>query len=839
MATLLDYLHRGGVVAHYWTPNTEDYYTTDEGEQIERKHSIWFPVEKRPAVPAGWMTRNVYFCVHPCASVPDKTKSGTRANPKYTKSRLSHVSVVNCFFGEFDAKHYDGKDAILAHLKTLPIYPSVIVDSGGGFHCYWLLDEPHQITEDNRTTIKEIQYAWVDLVGSDNDAKDLARVLRVPGTKNLKPAYGPDFPTVTILHEDYSAVYQFSQFDELTKEARSKPEKTNTYTGESSFTDDITTAARCLKALAAHRRDNYGSWVEVGMSLTQLGAAGLQMWEEWSQSSSKYETGECGRKWRTFEADANGLGLGSLVKWAKEDDPGYGLRFYGNGTNGHSNGHSKNVAEPQDDDPDDDDQPEDDVPTADETANQPPDDLPEEIDIEQYFIYQSADDEGNAQCVNKIHGKDFLYCDAYGWMHNIGTHWTYSGLAEKAINLSITQTLIDRRIAAVRADNDRIIKATKPSASNKENTKRQFKDIVWGDVGIFDRERHLLNCKNGVVDLRSGKLIAHGPSNYFTYCVDAEYHPDTSDSEWTSFLADTVKDYAMIKDWLQMACGYSITGFTNEEIMFYIFGPTRSGKGTFTNAFLSTLGEPLARGINFSTFTARRDGDSQNFDLAPLKPCRFVSASESGKYQALNEAVVKNITGNDPITACFKHQTPFTFIPQFKVWLSSNHPVKGDVDDDAFWGRVKVLEFPNSHLGEEDKALKLRMQSAAMRAAILTYAVTGSTMWYHDANGLVTPQTIKESTEKQRSDADSVQGWMDECTVKGEKCEAFNSELYASYVEWCKDNGHTPRHSVGFGRAMNKKGMEQIKMRRPGSNPARGYRGIGLLTDNIDGCSQM
>jgi putative DNA primase/helicase len=445
-----------------------------------------------------------------------------------------------------------------------------------------------------------------------------------------------------------------------------------------------------------------------------------------------------------------------------------------------------------------------------------------------FWLTNSADDQGNALCVNAAYPNRFLYTKAYGWLANAGTHWTYSELAERDVNLAITDTLITRRTIAVRAEAEAIVKATRSTSKNKASTKEQYKDLVWRDVSTFDSEKHLLNCKSGVIDLRSGKLLTAEASSNFTYCVNAEYQPGARADSWLSFLSGVLKDYDNVAEWFQMACGYSITGFTNEEVMFYLFGPTRSGKGTFTNAFLNLLGSPLAAGINFGTFTARRDGDSQNFDLARLKPSRFIAASESGKYQALNEAVIKQITGNDAISASFKGKDHFEYFPQFKVWLSSNHGVRGDVDDDAFWGRVKVIEFPNSHMGNEDKALKSRMATPEAMSALLAWAVEGARMWYNDPHGLKTPSTIAESTAKQRADLDSVGQWLDECAILGD-FETPNVELYASYVKWCKDEGHEPKHSIMFGRAMNKKpGITSIKIRKPNQNPARGYHGVAL-----------
>ncbi len=82
---------------------------------------------------------------------------------------------------------------------------------------------------------------------------------------------------------------------------------------------NVDLALQCLQRLSPSRADNYQQWVEVGMSLFGLGYAGLQLWDDWSRKSGKYQTGACEQKWKSFAL--MGLGLGSLVHWAEEDSP--------------------------------------------------------------------------------------------------------------------------------------------------------------------------------------------------------------------------------------------------------------------------------------------------------------------------------------------------------------------------------------------------------------------------------------------------------------------------------------------------------------------------------------
>ena len=85
------------------------------------------------------------------------------------------------------------KDTVVAALRPLPLPPSVIIDSGGGLHAYWLLNEAIDVSADApdaEATEEAITSACKQLAGvcaGDLNVCDLARVMRLPGTLNSKP----------------------------------------------------------------------------------------------------------------------------------------------------------------------------------------------------------------------------------------------------------------------------------------------------------------------------------------------------------------------------------------------------------------------------------------------------------------------------------------------------------------------------------------------------------------------------------------------------------------------------------------------------------------------------
>lgn len=425
--------------------------------------------------------------------------------------------------------------------------------------------------------------------------------------------------------------------------------------------------------------------------------------------------------------------------------------------------------------------------------------------IPSFLLTEDASDEGNARCVFHIYGNMFLYNSALGWQTFNGTHWQAEN-AEARLDRCIIEVLQARRAEAVKFNREQIIAATKPSARHVTDCKKNFYSLVTASVSEFDADPNLLNCVNGVIDLRTGQLLPHIASQRFTYCVPVEYDPATDWTEWENFLYDVSGRSQEVLEYIQMAVGYSLTGYTSEECLFYIHGPTRAGKGTFTETLLALLPKPLAVETDFNTFTRQRD-DANNFDLAPLRPARLVIASESNKYQTLNSGKVKALTGGNEVYCAFKHRTHFSYRPQYKVWLVSNHPVNADVDDDAIWYRVRVIEFPTSFAGYEDKALKARMKLPDNLKAVLAWAVAGAVKWFCSPVGLTTPEVIQSITYRHRSDLDYVQTWLDECCEVSPARWTANDEIYKSYSDWCKENGVEPKQQRSLSQSLQNKGF--------------------------------
>ena len=392
----------------------------------------------------------------------------------------------------------------------------------------------------------------------------------------------------------------------------------------------------------------------------------------------------------------------------------------------------------------------------------------------------------------QLFGRVFVYNEAVGWMYYTGTHWEPDEGSARLTRAAI-KTLRTRRHAAVEAEVESIVRATISDTKRINGAITCFRAHVVASIDTFDAAEHLLNCKNGVINLKTGELTPHSEEQRFTYCVPVEYNPVDA-TEWIDYLNGVVGGGTEMIDYLQLALGYSLTGSTREECLFYVYGPSRSGKGTVAEILLRLLPRPLSTMVDFNSFTAKREGDVSNFDLAELKPSRVVFASESQRNQSLNPAKIKQLTGGDLVRASFKHKNFFTYRPQFKVWMLSNWPVNGDPEDDALWGRVRVIPFPNSYLGKEDKGKKERLKSDEVLTSILYWAVQGAIKWYAlGSSGLQTPAYVADITKSQRDAQDFVQQWIDECCVGDEEGWTPNETIMAAITSGVRQIMLQPR----------------------------------------------
>lgn len=416
----------------------------------------------------------------------------------------------------------------------------------------------------------------------------------------------------------------------------------------------------------------------------------------------------------------------------------------------------------------------------------------------------APDHDGNAQAVKAQYGENIRFSPSYGWYHWNGTVWSndYHEVRSLVKDVHRNRQWLDntygRGDIARRCTNDH---------ANVSGTMKELEGYVKVDTTAFGGEDTLLPAPNGVVDCKSGLILPHDPKYGFTWLTTVAYDPQAEHTreyeEWVKWLREVFNNEEETILALQVYIGYCFTGETKERKMLYGWGDTTSGKGTFTEAVGALMPYPISQEKGVNTFVSK-DEDTNYFDMDSLAHARVVFTSETARYQSLNEAKVKAMTGGNTLTASKKGKNPYTFKPKFKILMTSNYEPNADAGDNAIWGRMIVIRFPNSYLGREDTSLKGKFLGPAYQGAILRWAVQGAMRYYQDGK-LYIPAKLEKLKQSSRDKLDTVSMWVEECIEISEGTFTSSAAIRKSYENWCHQEGVEPKKARFFADALMKK----------------------------------
>jgi P4 family phage/plasmid primase-like protien len=456
------------------------------------------------------------------------------------------------------------------------------------------------------------------------------------------------------------------------------------------------------------------------------------------------------------------------------------------------------------------------------------------------------------------HGGNVRYCKDWGtWLTWTGTHWAIdrtsvamrwakqtiirmvhaAGDDVQAIQAQLTARAVrehdddgehtrlrrakkaaDRRFAhAAKSLNHSHLDALLRSAQSEQGI-----PVQPGDV-----DQHLwhLNCANGILDLRTGALAPHDRAALHTKCVHAAYDPAACCPTWDAFLAHVLGGDTALIGYVQRLIGLTLVGAVRERIFIVLWGSGRNGKSTFLETMHGLLGTERAgysARVNTRALLVQRFEGRATPEIAKLRGVRFAYANEGKKGAQLNEALIKDMTGGDSITAAHLYGEEFTFKPEFTLWFATNHKPSIRDTTTSIWDRVRLIPFTVTIPEDaQDKTLGDKLEAEA--PGILAWAVRGCLAWQQ--HGLPTPAAVTEATATYRTEQDRLARFLDDVCLMGRGMQTKASVLYATYRRWCEDEGEQGVESQNaFGLLMSEKGFTRNR-----TTHGYHYANIGLI----------
>ena len=440
-------------------------------------------------------------------------------------------------------------------------------------------------------------------------------------------------------------------------------------------------------------------------------------------------------------------------------------------------------------------------------------------------------DAGNADRFIALHGQDVRYCEPWKkWLVWDGRRWALDNTNRVLIKAIETAEQIELE-AEGEEDKDKREKILKwATISQRENHIQAMTRLAKGKLAILpeqlDTDPWLLNVRNGTIDLRTGKLRPHRREDYITQMVDVDYDEDAKCPRWDQFLREVMLDNEDMVKFLQRAAGMSLTGVIKDHVLLVLYGTGRNGKSTFLNTLLKIL---LDYGLK-SPANLLIAGNSEQHPTvyASLFGKRMVVVSETDRGQRLSESIVKDITGNDIMTARRMREDYWQFVPTHHIWLATNYKPRIYGTDAGIWSRIKLIPFMAQFL-DEDKTRDPDLPEKLLqeKAGILRWLVEGALLWQQQ--GLGEPPAVKEATEEYKTEQDIIEAFLSDECERDENATETVQRVYSYYLRWCEDNGERPIAKRELSIRLKERGFETAR----GTHNVWIWKGLRLIEHEL------
>lgn len=354
---------------------------------------------------------------------------------------------------------------------------------------------------------------------------------------------------------------------------------------------------------------------------------------------------------------------------------------------------------------------------------------------------------------------------------------------------------------------------------------------LWIDHRDRPSATEIVAVVNGLLHIPTRILHPHTPLYFNLHALPFAFNPKApSPFRWLRFLDELwPKDDAAIAS-LQEVMGYLIAGTTEQQKIFGLVGPPRSGKGTIARVTTGLLGAHNVVGPTLASL-------STNFGLQPLvgKPLAIIADARLST-RADSKVVVErllSISGEDSLTIDRKHKDAWTGRLPTRILISSNELPQLSDASGALASRFILLILKNSFIGRENPQLTAELLTEA--PSILNWALDGYDV-LQTRGYFLNPASSAEAIQQMEDLSSPITAFIRDRCVERYDAEVEVEVLWTAWKAWCTETNTKSNTKAIFGRDL-RAAVPRVKLARPRHQGDRVYRydGIGLrTTDNAD-----
>lgn len=295
----------------------------------------------------------------------------------------------------------------------------------------------------------------------------------------------------------------------------------------------------------------------------------------------------------------------------------------------------------------------------------------------------------------------------------------------------------------------------------------------------------------------------HRREDLITHVVPVAYDPEATAPRWQHFLNTMLPDDD-VRRLVQVSSGLGLVGLTVQYLFFH-YGDGANGKSVYMETLCRLLGEVAVTLPSSSLIGESGSSGSASPDLARLYGRRLLRVKELPEGEDLKEALVKELTGGETVTARDLFAGYMDFKPLFVAMMSGNGYPRITGIDDGIWRRMAVIHWPVKVPEAERREFEEILNSFVPEyPGILNWLIEGVHVFHRE--GLVLPAAVRKATQDYRDDMDRTAAFVARCIVKDEDAPPLQAkDLYHAYSSFTVDEGGKPMNNTVFGRVMGRK----------------------------------
>ena len=425
---------------------------------------------------------------------------------------------------------------------------------------------------------------------------------------------------------------------------------------------------------------SFDKWIRVGWALRNTDFKLFTTWLKLSSKSSEFDwntsPSDCWDRWTGMCRDKDGLTKRSVLYWAKNENPIEYDIIRLNNVNHYVS----------------------------ESINSPTE---YNLALVLYHYYKDS-----YVCVN-ITNKIWYEYRGHKW-HQIDQGYTLRNhLSESIYKLYTTKVSeITDKLPSIDDGSDEYLAHSKNSrkisdiatkfrkTTDKANIMKEALDLFYHNdfLELLDSKDNLLCFENGVVDFENKIFRPGRPEDYNSKSTKIKYTPINPNRDKdiihsiNTFITQLFPDESLQKYmWEHLA---SVLIGKNENQTFNIYtGAGSNGKSKIVELMSMILGD--YKGTVPITLITQKRGQigGTSSEVAQLKGIRYAVMQEASKGDVINEGILKELTGGDPLQARALYKDSITFIPQFKLVCTLNNLPDIRSNDNGTWRRIRICDF--------------------------------------------------------------------------------------------------------------------------------------------------